>query len=636
MNVYRKYILQSHLLLGGVLVIFGVGMAQEKKEISTTLTEVPAKFEDWQDSKGFGWQLLKSGAVSSGATPYFQSALELSVNGKRFDAEIAKRFDGGTATESGAIVELRQTKNEDMEISRHVWFDAERSAIRFIDSITNIGKSLKSTKVVLKSSFQYPWQDLHGSEGQLLGAELDAGLNPNNFGVVVKFSQAEGRHDTLFVTSGEEGAIKPTLAFSSNSRELTFAYDLELKEGETASLLTWVAQRNLKSAEDAELSLMPLYHRRRLLQPDVPIELADTIVNFDSKSLPNKMVEPFDLNALVALNQFAKRKHFRRGNEDALLISDGNQIAGTINEEAQFTIEDSFGSRTTKVSSVAAIAGGGVGQSRVFLRNGDVWSGLLKTTNYTMTIDDKGRSDEIELNESSTIFCRIGKEDGRVAEGFFIETRDGNVVSLEKKWSESLDLKVVTPWGADAVSFGEIVRLLFTKNDNPQFRLEKSDGSRLTVFLPKEQIEIGSGKNIHSQDVIRIWKAGDSLSGIERESLSWLEFSDIDALSDLPSPACLLAGNNLVAAELKNKQINIVTDNAVTLVNLRDVIEIRRTLDSRSDGIPILEIEFKNGDLLSGAVRERMLAIESKGREWAVPVEYFLGYRQIESEGDAP
>ena len=43
--------------------------------------------------------------------------------------------------------------------------------------------------------------------------------------------------------------------------------------------------------------------------------------------------------------------------------------------------------------------------------------------------------------------------------------------------------------------------------------------------------------------------------------------------------------------------------------------------------MPVFEVELQSGDVLTGTLRERMLTIESAGKEWQVPVQHFVGYR---------
>ncbi|NNE90845.1 MAG: hypothetical protein HKN23_04290 [Verrucomicrobiales bacterium] len=614
--------------------IFG----QEGKPEPVELSEIPATFEEWQDEAGYTWQINKAGAILSGNTPYFQGGLTLFLNGQPFTPTEGVRYDGGQATESGAMLELRM-KSDTLPTSRHLFFDAERSGLRVLDVIQNSSNRPQTVRLDYKSGFQYAWQDLHGTEGRLLGTKPGAGLGPRDFGLVVKFSQSDGRHDTMFITSGERDAARPVISFSSNNRELTFSYDLILKPGETAGIVHWVVQRNLRSAADAEAALRPFYSRRRLIRSLVPEKLTGAIVNFDEPSFPGEGAEPFDLDALVNLNEVLEKLRFHRRNEDVLWISAENQLAGTLNPEAKLKVATAFGEKETGIAKVAAIeGGGGIGRKqRVFLRNGEVWAGEITAENLSMKIDEGWDVDEIKPDELGLLLCRISKEDGKspTEDDLFLELRSADVLAISAKEAAESVLDVLSPWGADEVKFGDLAGLAYTRGSTPKFRLEKLDGSRITVFLNGHPLALpGLETPPNAGDLVRIWRSGDGLKAGQPEELAdaWLEFSDIGDPEELPLPACLLAGNNLLVGVLKADQLNLVS-RSVTAVNPKDVREIRRSLDEGNDRMPVFEVELKSGDVLSGRIRERMLVIESGGREWQVPVQHFVAYRNGGTEG---
>lgn len=623
------------LTAGILLALSGQVNSQEKPAIEPiTLKEIPDKFEVLQDAKSYEWQVNKNGAILSGNTPYFQGALTLFVNGAPFESSKAIRFDGGAATDDGALLALTGKMEADgIEVMRHVFFDLERSGLRVVDSFTNPSKSPKNVRIDLKSSFQYPWQDLHGSGGQLLGTKPGAGLGPRDFGLVVKFSQADGRNDTLFVTSGERDAVKPVISFASNNRELTLSYNLSIKPGATASILTWAVQRNLRTAGDAETELRPFYTRRRLIRPMVAEPLVKSVINFDAQSFPGEGAEPFDLEALVNLNEATARRGLNRREEDVMWISAENQLAGTLNPEAKLTVSTPFGERKTAIAAVAAIeGGGGIGRKqKVYLRNGEVWAGEVVAENLSMKIDEGWDVDEIKPEELELLLCRISKIDGTppADTDVFTEFQGGNVIGISSKNEAIGKLGLLSPWGADEVQLADVARLYYAQGPTPKFRLERTDGSRLTVFLSGETMNLGELGDANWSDLVRLWKVGAGENVTVQDDLSdiWLEFDDVVDSGDLPSPACLLAGNNVLAGVIKNDAVNLVADRSVTPVNPQDVVEIRRSLAAGTDRMPVFEVELQSGDVLTGTLRERMLTIESAGKEWQVPVQHFVGYR---------
>jgi len=597
------------------------------------LEALPAKFEIWRDEPGFTWQLNRQGALQSGEIPYFQGALALFVSGAPFAPTEAVRYDGGQVNEEGARIVLSQSGER--TIVRDVWFDARRGGVRVIDTVTNNSKRAETVRVDLKSSFQSPWQDLHGTEGRILGTKPGAGLGTRDFGAVVKFSQSEGRHDTLFVTSAEKEASRPMISFSSNRRELTFSYDLKLEPGKSASLVHWIVQRNLQSAGDAEKALQPFYQRRQLVNPRVAAALIPLVQNFDEQSFPAEGVTPFDLDALVSLNRVIEGMGIHRRGEDILWITRENQLAGTVNADATLAVETAFGVREAGIGEVAAIQGGaGIGRTpRVFLRDGRVWAGPVMAENLTIKIAEGWDVEELKPTEISLLLMRNGNADGRPPEGadLFVTTRSGDVLAVVAG-NDAPGLPVLSPWGRDVVSLGDLRYLTYTNGAAPRFRLRRADGSHLTVLLETINLELslasGAKQLLPSGSIASAWKTGERLPSGDWLTDEWFDFEDTGLPeNEIPRPACLLLGNNLLQGELKMEALNLVSGSAVTPLNPEEIIAIQRSPDSESGLSPLFEIGMAGGEVLTGRLRERVLFVESQGRLWRVPVQHFVAFR---------
>lgn len=611
---------------------------------------IPQNFELWQDDGGFLWQLNRQGALGSGDTAYFQSALALHVGGEAFAAEKVTRRDGGGVTNGIARLLLGQVR-EDLLVTRDVWFDQRRAGVRVLDSFENTGSRKTAFRIELKTAYQNPWQDLHGSEGRILGSTPGGGLGTRDFGVVVKFSAAEGRHDTLIVTSSERDALQPMVAFSSNLRELTLTYDLEIEPGGKAALLHWVAQRNLQSPGDAAEALRPFYHRRQLMNPGLPEGVtAGEVKNFDAQSFPAPGAAPYDLEALVSLNAMTERLGIDRRNEDLLWISGENQLAGTVNEKATLQVKTQWGERKTGIAAVAAIQGGaGLGRlPRVFLRDGRVWAGEVTASDLTMKTAEGWEVEELNPAELSLLLLRVGEGDGRPPEGteFFLELRGGEVLAVAG--DDSRTLQVLTPWGEDDVAFSRIRELVYASGAAaPRYRLSRDDGSVLTVFLGGKDLEIAEagardGESTASLVISPVTVAGvrkpgtqsDLPTGEEDDFGEWFDLEEAETLlgDAVPASVVLLSGNNLLAGGLAMESLNLVSGTAVTAIDPGELARVRRSLDHDSAESPVFEMELTGGEVLTGRLRERMIRVESGGKQWRVPTTHFLGYRQQEEK----
>jgi len=613
------------------------------------LDAIPQSFELWQDTAGFLWQLNRQGALGSGDTSYFQGVLALFVKGAAFAAGEGWRLDGGEADETGARVVLSQTMG-DLKVTRDVWFDRGRSGVRVLDTFENTGARLATFRIDLKSAYQNPWQDLHGTEGRILGARPGSELGPRDFGVVVKFSASEGRHDTLFVTSGERDAQRPMVSFSSNLRELTFSYDLDIKPGKRAALVHWVAQRNLQAPGDAAAVLRPFYERRRLMAPRVAPETVAAVRNFDAPSFPEEGATPFDLEALVSLNAVLEPLGLDRRGDDVLWISTDNQLAGTVNPKAVLRVKTARGERETGIARVAAIrGGGGLGRApRVFLRDGTVWAGEVVATGLTMKIAEGWEVEELRPEELNLLLLRVGADDGRPPKGtgLFVELRGGDVLAVSAEAGSHGALTILTPWGEDRVPLAAVRGLHYaTGAAAPRFRLSRDDGSLLKVFLGPADIgfrELGAVDDaapatVSPVSIAGAWRPGPGRGGRRGGDLAdeWFDLEDAEAWAGagLPDPVVLLSGNNLLRGALAPDFLNLLSDAAVTPIDPAEIVAMRRSPDSGNDAAPVFEIEMTGGEVLTGRLRERMFFIESGGKRWRVPASHFIAYRKIGKTG---
>lgn len=602
------------------------------------LDSVPQQFELWADRLGFNWQLNQSGALQSGPVTYFQSAMTLSIKGSAFKATKAVRLDGGELDdEKGARVVLFGELGG-IKVARDVWFDRQRGGVRYIDTFSNEkGKEPVRLEVQLKTMFRSTWQDLHGSSGKILGGQGSVGLGARDHGVLVKYSRTDGRHDTIFLVTGDGDVKKPRISYSSNHRELNYTYELQIPVGGRVALLHWILQRNLRTPGEVSEALRPFYLRRRLLQPQVGRDIAKVTANFTAEALPEHTEEPYSLESLVALKEATSAYGAQRLWEDVLWITGENQLAGKVNEQAELKIQTAFGVRETAIKEVAAIqGGGGVGRTpRVFLRDGRVLAGNLIAENLTMTSRD-GWDMELKVEDLMFLLTRLREVDGKAPEGaeIFVALRGGDVLAIGG--DSDVQVEVLSPWGADRVPLAQIVSLRYTNGSVPKYRLHRQDGSWMSVFLSGPDLELKPLPDelvkVRPGEISGIWRSGKpSLEGDEKaDGDDWLDFEDVGERESLPTPCCLLVGSNLLHGEISMDVLHLVSGGAVTKINPREIVSMER-LD-QSEAAPVFNVELSGGNRLKGRLRERSLIVKTSARTWDIPVQHFIGYLSKEAE----
>lgn len=615
--------------VAGLFLAGLTGHSQEEPG-EVVFTEIPDRFTQLQDQLGFFWQADQYGSLTSGDTQYLASGMRLGVNGADFTPTKAILRDG---SKTGGVVDLiLNEERKDFPIQRSLWFDQDRGGVRLIDTVTNNSGQAASIPVEFRTTYPFAWQNLYGSRGELLEKDPNPQLGERDTGVVVKFSQSEGRQDTLILTSGEKDGLRPSISGSANQRELVLRYELSVEAGKSVSLVHWILQRNLGSPDDTEVEWSTFYQRRRLINSRVPGDIAASVANFDTSAFPQSGSVPARLQSLTNLNDLTDRIGLHRREEDILWVSAANQLAGKINPAAKVTVKNSYaGDGVFPIGKVAAIAGGsGIGRTpKLYLRDGRVFSGPITAEGLTLEIGTDSNVDDLKPEDFNLLLCALAPEDGVPPPGTvgFVQVRSDSVLAVKE--SEEVKITTINPWGEEILALSDIKELGYISRPTPRFRLVRSDRSRISVFLPVETInlQLAEGEPVDlSTSMIEHYRNVDlveiTINPIED---FWLDASEVPTALR-PANGFLLKGNNLVSGALEEKVITVIDEQSTVDISTGEIESIQRVLDSGGASVPIFEIEIKNGDVLKGRLQGSDLAIQYRGEVWNVPVPHLLAF----------
>lgn len=595
----------------------------------TKLEEIPSRLFQVQDQDGFFWQAAGTGAITSGETQYLQSGLNLIAAGEQFSPGVAFVREPG---EEGEPIEVEfEEQRENYQINRSIWFDIERSAVRVFDTFQNTGTVTQTISLQWRSTFPFPWQSLHGSGGELLNTQPALELSKDDYGMVVHFSQSEGRHDTLFILGGER-SNRPDLSASSNSRELSFSQDLILKPGESRSVLYWILQRNLTDLEEAGNSFTPFYQRSKLVVPRVSTEVFDKIVNFPADSFPTSGVSP-NLRNLFSLNSIVNSVGLHRRGEDILWISNANQLACEVDRSVNIDLTSpTVGDVSIPVSSVAAIQGS-AGSGRkplLFLRDGQVLTGEFAEKGITAKTGGSDTADLLEFSEINLLLLSASPQDGDPPGDatHFVETLNEEVIAVsapaETVWT------VTSPWGDQAIPFSEIEEVHYSSTPFPAHRVLTKDGSLLDVFSSTGPIRLvsalGENMDLNMSAVIRIRRAGALKRKLSEFGGAWIDFAEIP--EDVDSGASvLLSGNNLLSGKLEEKSLSLSVDGTEIALDTNQIASLTRVHSLPENTEPDFEVELVNKDRLRGTITSPFVSLDHSYGALKIPIATLQSYR---------
>lgn len=600
------------------------------------LSEIPDRFFPVQDSSGFFWQAFGNGALVSGDTPYLQSGLNLIVDGSPFTPVKALIREPGTGREK---IDLRLEENRpDLIISRDLWFDTRRSAVRVFDTLTNNTKTAKVFSVSLRTTYPFAWQSLHGTGGGLLSHDPMLQLGARDYSLCVHFSPSDGRHDTLFVMSSEKGGQMAELKASANARELTFIYPLEIPAGESRSLLHWIMQRNLPDVTRDLAALSPFIQRDRLIVPEIDPANYAQVVNFAATAFQIEATAPAQIKALVALNRLTDRIGFHRRSEDIRWISPTNQISGTVRREGVLTINTSyFGEAEVKVAEIAAIRGA-AGSGRkplVFLRDGRVLTGPVSGGALEWSIGSQppgtpsAAMETLDVAALNLMLFSTAANDGAAPANttHFVQLIDGTVLPINAGSSLSMDL--VTPWGAEQWLWSDLVEANRVIPPGPGLRVLHRDGSEISALLAGAAWSLptaaGPLVNVPVTALDSLWMAGGTTGTGAAAGNSWLDFAEVPT-GQGPATGFLLEGNQLVKADFASEKISLRQGEQEWQIETSRIVELRRPPEPEASGF--IEVELASGEKLTGRLSGSFLNIARNGAAFEIPVSWVLGYRR--------
>jgi len=604
---------------------------QEKQEFSS----IPDQFFQVQDSFGFFWRASTNGALTSGETQYLQSGLNLIVDGSVFVPSRGEQTAPGE--DSGEATLYLREKREGIEIYRELWFDKERGGVRVTDRIKNNSGEVKTLKVQLRTTYPFGWKSLHGSGGGQLNAEPALGLAENDGGVSIRFGPSEGRPDTLILTSDGGSNHQPSIEASTNRRELTLSYEMDLKPGETGALLHWVLQRSLAETTETAEALSNFWQRGKLIRPGVNSDLASEFRNFGTDAFPTEMVAPSRLRSLIALNELIDRVGIHRRNEELFWISTVNQIAGTVDAGSSFMFNATHvGEVDVSLSKVAAIkGGGGFGRTQmVFLRDGTVLSGEDNVEQLKLSIGDM-EAQAIDFTTLNLLLFRTEKSDGVPPHNTkaFVELRDGSVMAV----SGTVDLVVkgYTAWGDVEIPFSEIEEAGYEVSPSMGLMIRLKNGSRLHVFLQDMPwaLTLASGEvvEVSPLELRRLWLSNAEGFGGSEGSSEWLELSEVPG--SVPVSAFLLAGNNVVAGAFKNSTISLKVEGTSMILPVEQIVRMKRSIGEDSERDPEFAVSLVSGYAVVGELMDAFVEIDS-GEVRRVPVQHLLDFQRKESRSE--
>lgn len=506
-----------------------------------------------------------------------------------------------------------------LEITRWVWIDPRRGGARYVESLHNTSDEPQKAHLQLTTLLQEDVSELR----QLSGAPWTGqpGGDSGPAGAAVLRKDPAVRAGLLFLLAAQGGVAPVYEPTRDTSPSVVWGWQLEVPAGRTVSVLHWVVQRSELVADQLPTALEPFWKQQRLVQPEIPPGLAETIVNFPEAGAGDE--GGGGENAILqALLQLCERMGIQRGASDLYWMSANSILQGRV-EGGPLTVESRFGVREIALEEVAAVQGGG-GRGRVprvFLRDGTVLTGPLNLPDWKV-VGERGWTIKVTPEALETVVMRKQPPPGNPPE-FMAALTSGEVLPFSLEGEVRLSLS--SPWGPVGAPLRQVSAYFHLREPALGCRLWLADGSRLSVFPGHGEFTVSSrlfgAVPLSVPELSALWQPARSAPQPD------MEMDEIDSLEGLEGSFCLLRGGNLLAGRISSPELSLLTGNTEAVLGTSEVQALVRT-EEGADTVPRFRLQLASGATLEGVLRMPAVRLTTSVGDWEVPVAHLVAFRE--------
>jgi hypothetical protein len=584
----------------------GLGLAVSQFAAAKPEALVPARFQQSLDARGMRWDLTPDGTINDGSNDCFDTAEMLQLNRSRVG------FSQPMMTADGAEF-VFAGRNREFVVSRRVRLDAALGVMRYLESVTNTGRSPATVQLTLIST-------LGGSAQQVVDENQVPILTLGPKQGALAAMQNGSRPGVVFLLTDGKAKVRPSVTIQDN-RRFEVTYDLTIPAGATVSVVHYVAQRPGATKRDIVDLQNALTKRGRLADSTIDRKTLETLVNF-----PGGAAEPdAPASILAPLDELAVAAETERGASDTLCIDASTKLAGTVTGNS-FDLDTSFGRTRIEFKELAGVAGGdGVQRMpRIFLRSGDILTGTVTGADYHM-LARNGLKLPLDFAAIHLLILRKAAADATAGAKplWLVGTYRGERLVIAA--DDASPLEVATPWGAASVPFRDVAALTYLRDPFPAHRLVTADGSRLLVMPHGGELKIPGTRF----GVVKLMP--QMVRTIERvEPAGTVTKPDEeDDSDDVTTPQSDLTGDNRLVGALETRELHLASDAGLTPVATSAIIRLEAPdpKDAKEGVEPQWTVRLADDQELHGRLVEKVLPIRSAGRIWNVPASHLITFR---------
>ena len=581
---------------------------------------IPAAMSVITDKQGNSWNLEQNGNLGRVGNSMVNSGLTLLLNNHQFYTYQPMMTADG---KEFVLLNRPNASLRGLQVLRRIRLMEREGALRYLEVLTNGNANPITLSVALRTNFSGNYKTYLTDQGNTGVATLGS----RESGVLVTPGSNQSNRAFLFSLCDPGSPLKPAIT-SQNKYGLTFQYNLTIGAGQTVVIAHSVAQ--LPTPRDFDRQALSRVFRPvsldRLMMT-IPREFRPLLINGD---------QGVDLTGSALLNERSPDGlGVDRGRRDILAIGQRTRLTGTASWE-ELRVQTQFGEAILPMESVAAVVGGNRGRrdvSRVFLRDGQVFSGRLETEGLEFGMASGGQM-KLEVENLDRLVMARSETEGEWGAGILamVDTHGGDRIAVNA--STETRLQGMTPWGALDFSLDDLVWLAPVEDEPVGHYAEFRNGTRCFLFLAGDPLEgfsdVFGQCTLDSAQVSAIITR-TAMERSQKEGRGGVlpenSVNDLSVSEGAPPPSLepflVAAGNQQIVGEIQSAGFQVLTHSETVPVSPQEVRRLfnQTAAEGREPGAsgPLFRIELWGGGTLSGYLVEKDLPMQVRGKTWRIP-----------------
>ncbi len=576
---------------------------------------MPATWRTISDQKGHKWNFQQNGHLgrSGASNNMWSSGMQLLVNQSQFYNYQPMMTTNG---KEYVLSHAHPSQMMGMQVTRRIRVLEKEGVVSYLDIFHNPSPQAVTAFIEIRNAFATRMKNYVTNRG----TQNATTFKSREYGVLVTPGSTSSSYKSVVISACSPGSTdKPTITSQNNMYQLGFHYNLTIPAGQSVCLLHVVGEAPKQKEIDgkAMVKLFKEFALKKFLKHIRP-EYRGRIANFNNAGGMGA------LSLLTSTN--VDGLGVVRARSDVLAMGAKTRLLGSASC-AELTMKTSYGDADLAFEDIAALVGANRGRSsvsRVFLRDGQVFTGEITSTDLRFVLPSGARMD-LDMQSLDRLVRGEAPGEGKWGPNVvaLLETFEGDRIAMEG--GAECQLRAFTPWGPVKFNLDDILWISPPEEEPVGHHIEFKDGSRFFAYLADEPVVVKSklfGDQTLNSGRIRAIVTASLLRRAREKEKDAYGISNPEAES-LQQPHLVLAGGQRLVGRVNAPYVSVMTNAELIEVppeNIRLMHSMREDGDFGSATAAPFQVDLWGGGVILGQIRETVLPVLVRGETWQVPL----------------